>query len=133
MDLNMLHLYLDVRDDDRLGKWWPLPRLGGNSIMLRTATDPARDLLMFPRLRGYEFWFRSSWNGDHILLQDADILKVCPAGQVWPWCSWCRRFLLPVADHRVSRSHAKYYKNEASYEREHLRNMCLEHLRRHGI
>ena len=66
------------------GIWLPLPLLGGNAIMLiDTAPEPG-------------------------LMMECDVLKPCPAKQVWPWCAWCRKFLLPVMDHRNSKKHRSF-------------------------
>ena len=82
--------------------WMPLPGLGGNFVMMLAcgAGVPSSGLLMYPGLHNYQLWFRSNWNGEVILMTNCDVLKVCPAKQVWPWCSYCNRFLLPAADHR---------------------------------
>jgi hypothetical protein len=131
VELNMLELFVDIGNNDRLNKWWPLPGLGGNYIMLRAATDPTRELIMFPRFKGYEFWFYSTWYGEHILLEDTDTLKECPQKQVWPWCCWCRKFLLPPDAHRRSRAHEGCRRYLESFDRDQLRRTCLEHLRRY--
>ena len=66
-------------------------------------------LWMYPRLDGYQLYFKSTWDmGNVILMQQADMLKKCPAGQVWPWCAGCKRFLLPAESHRLSRRHVAW-------------------------
>jgi len=91
----------------KLNIWFPLPGLGGNSMMLRESTNPNYKLVMFPSLqqRGLELWFYSAWAQEEILLQDFDYIKLCPACQNWPWCAWCHKFLFPVAGHRGGRKH----------------------------
>ena len=101
--------------------WLRLPGLGGNAIMLRRASCNSPPLVMYNELRGYELWFHSEWAGEMIQLVDCDILKLCPACQVWPWCSWCHKFLFPVDAHRCSKRHAKL-----SFF---LRNQSLDDLR----
>jgi hypothetical protein len=94
----------------RLNQWVRLPGLGGNSIMLRPAVSTVgteNNLLWFPQLIGHELWFHSSWSQETIQLQDADVLKLCPAQQIWPWCSYCQKFLLPCEAHRASSAHIK--------------------------
>ena len=60
-------------------------------------------------------------------MQHADVLKVCPARHVWPWCSYCNRFCLPAEDHRLSRKHmgmlARLVANDTEVLRQGLRNM----------
>ena len=96
-----------VLSSSRLNTWVHLPGLGGNAIFLREASANSPPLVMYNELRGYELWFHSDWNGDTIQLRDCDILKLCPQRQVWPWCSWCQRFLLPADAHRCSKRHGK--------------------------
>ena len=96
-----------VLSSSRLNTWVHLPGLGGNAIFLREASANSPPLVMYNELRGYELWFHSDWNGDTIQLRDCDILKLCPQRQVWPWCSWCQRFLLPVDAHRCSKRHGR--------------------------
>ena len=91
------------------GIWLPLPLLGGNAIMLKDpAPDPGQALIMYPRLTQYQMVFCSAWNGDVVLMMECDVLKPCAAKQVWPWCAWCRKFLLPVMDHRNSKKHRSF-------------------------
>ncbi len=90
-----------------LNQWLPLAGLGGNSLMLRKATDPnSCALVLFLEIHGYELWFHSTWANDSILMLDFDMIKKCPAQQFWPWCSWCGKFLLPVESHRCSSKHS---------------------------
>jgi hypothetical protein len=94
----------------RLNQWIRLPGLGGNSIMMRPSVGTAgtgNNLLWFPELIGHELWFHSLWNHETIQLQDADVLKLCPAQQIWPWCSYCQKFLFPCEAHRASSAHIK--------------------------
>ena len=90
-----------------LNTWLPLPLLGGNMICLTQNTDPDYELVLFPQLSGYQLHFFSRWAQEQIRLQDCDILKPCPACQVWPWCAYCHKFLFPVEAHRASRQHCK--------------------------
>ena len=76
--------------------------------MLREATN--RDTItnvMYTELTGHELWFYSAWADEVIQLIDCDILKLCPACQVWPWCSFCHKFLMPAEAHRASAKHIK--------------------------
>ena len=100
--------------DRDLKKWVPLPGLGRNSIMVqRRERRHPRPLLMFPRLEqlDLELMFHSTWSGQFILVVEADILKCCPANQIWPYCAWCRKFHCPVDGHRNGKMHARcqYY------------------------
>ena len=52
-------------------------------------------------------WFRSAWSGDVIRLEDFDVIEECPQEYLWPYCCWCRKFLLPVEAHRRCNSHKK--------------------------
>ena len=111
----------DGPDLDRyLETWMPVPGFGGNSILLRRSlamcprlpTRRRRPLVMYPRLEqlGLEMWFRSNWYGQSAEIIEFDVLKPCPAGQIWPFCSWCRKFHLPYdgsGSHRCSREHLK--------------------------
>ena len=78
-------------------EWLQLPLLGGNAIMLTdTAPGLGQALIMYPRLAQYQLVFSSAWNGDEVLMME------------WPWCAWCRKFLLPVMDHRNSKKHRSF-------------------------
>ena len=120
-DDDVMTLQRFVASSYKVNTWLPLPGLGGNAILVREASANSPPLVMYNELRGHELWFHSSWNGDLIQLVDCDILKLCPARQVWPWCSWCQKFLLPVDAHRCSKRHAKL-----SFF---LRNQSLDDLR----
>ena len=68
---------------------------------------------MFPRLSamGLELWFRSIWYGQDVVLMEVDGLVPCPAGQLWPFCRWCRKFHLPYdgsGSHRQSKQHTHF-------------------------
>ena len=96
-----------------LDKWLQLPNLGGNSILLRRKFSADLDkhpLVLFPNLNemGLELWFYSTWGGEAIQLLDCDSFKKCPMEQMWPFCSWCRKFILPTdgpGAHRQSKKH----------------------------
>ena len=91
-----------------LDTWVGLPLLGGNKIMLRESVlQHEQQLVMYPLLDGYTLWFFSTWAQETIQLIQCDILKACPACQVWPWCAYCHRFLFPVHAHRASKKHEK--------------------------
>ena len=94
-----------------LNQWVPLPGLGGNCILLRKCSEHRRPLLMFPRLEmlGLELCFYSEWNKGATVVIEADILKPCPAKQIWIFCAWCQKFHLPYdgpGSHRQSKKHA---------------------------
>ena len=97
----------DGIDDDLLDKWFDLEGLGRNPIYLRRTDDPNYHLYMFPLLQdhGLELFFHSSWGQVIILLKDFDYLKTCPQEQVWPWCAWCHKFLMPEHAHRETLKH----------------------------
>ena len=86
-DDDVMTLQRFVSSSSKVNTWLHLPGLGGNAIFLREASANSPPLVMYNELRGYELWFQSDWNGDRIQLRDCDILKLCPACQVWPWCS----------------------------------------------
>ena len=90
-----------------LNTWIPLPLLGGNMIMLIENPHPEYELVMYPQLHGYQLHFYSAWGCCVMALQDCDILRACPDGQVGPWCAWCHKFLFPAESHRASKKHDK--------------------------
>ena len=135
IELNQLESFV-LTDGLTVNQWIPLPRLGGNWIMLRPSVLRGRstsgsqqlptDLIMYPRLHSYEVWFYSTW--DHcsaMLMMECDVLKVCPAGQVWPWCSYCNRFLLPAESHRASRRHVKFRERLCAFGQEYVLSHAL--------
>lgn len=91
-------------------RWMPVPGLGGNSIMLRRHVwgqhDPEK-LVLFPILNflGLGIWFHSTCYGSAIELKDADIFKPCKQDQIWPYCAYCKKFLLPPDAHQCSNKH----------------------------
>ena len=115
----------------RTGVWLPLPLLCGNAIML-VDTPPmhGQALVMYPRLAQYTVLFKSAWNGDIILMMECDVLKTCPACQVWPWCAWCGKFLLPVMAHRCSNRHTSFRKQLFDKGPTQMRLETLEYLRK---
>ena len=107
---------LHCRAGEYLDAWIELPVLGGcskNCILLRKAVDARAeiDVPIIMEEPGLEVWFHSRRSGETIRMVALDILKVCPAKQLWPWCAYCRKFLFPAAEHRCSLSHhkCKYY------------------------
>ena len=110
----------DADIDKYLNQWVTIPGLGGNRILLRRCTWQRRPLLMFPRLEmlGLELCFWSQWYRESTVVMEVDILKPCPAGQIWIYCAWCQKFHLPyygIGSHRQSKKHAKarwYLDNE---------------------
>ena len=99
-----------LQEPNKLDNWLPLPGMGGNFIQMRPRGPGVESsgLLMYSALSNYQVLFRSTWNnGDIILMQHGDVLKVCPAQHVWPWCSYCARFLLPAESHRLSKKHQR--------------------------
>ena len=100
--------------DQYLNKWIPIPGLGGSSILLRrsTSTLGVRPAVMYPRLLllGFELWFHFDWYGENAQILEIDILKLCPAKHIWPFCVWCMKFHLPydgAGSHRQSAKHGK--------------------------
>ena len=65
-------------------------------IMLARSTDPGDELVMYPQLRGYQPHCQSSEFRVAMQLLDFDILKRCPADQVWPWCACCRKIFTQI-------------------------------------
>ena len=51
---------------------------------------------MHPQLAAYAITFASKWNRDVFIMQQADVLRLCPAG----YCGFCNKFLLPWHAHR---------------------------------
>ena len=106
----------DADIDKYLNKWVRIPGLGGNRILLRRCSHHRRPFLMFPRLEmlGLELCFYSQWYSqwykESTVVMEVDILKPCPAGQIWIYCAWCRKFHLPYdgqGSHRQSKQHAR--------------------------
>ena len=106
-----------------LNRWIPIPGRGGNSILLRRSVQARlrlHPLVMFPRLDELrlEMWFHSVWYGESAEIMEFDILKPCPAGCIWPFCSWCQKFHLPYhgsGSHRCSRRHSRALAHLDSY------------------
>ena len=115
--------------DRYLETWIPIPFLGGNSILLQRSTHRRRPLVMYPRLEqlGLAMWFRSDWYGQSAEIIEFDVLKPCPAGQIWPFCSWCRKFHLPYdgpGSHRCSIAHGRARSWLDSCDVEEIRRQC---------
>jgi hypothetical protein len=109
-----------------LGTWMNLPGLGGNAIMIQRATTAGRDLVMYPRFKGYEVWFRSAWGRQKFLMLECDVLKECPAYQVWPWCSFCSRFIME--GHRGGKGHQRcryYLRYDSDAEINMIKDKCM--------
>lgn len=89
----------------------PIAGWGGNSIVFKqTSSQKLNEMpLMYPRLidLGLSMTHVSQWGHTEIRLQLADILRPCPAGQIWVWCSYCKRFLFPAESHRAGRLHVR--------------------------
>jgi hypothetical protein len=112
-----------------LDKWVQLPLLGGNYVMLRREAVH-EELVLFPRLNSMrlELWFYSTWYNDSIRLRQADGLKPCPQSQIWPYCSWCRKFHLPhegTGSHRSSKKHLKFEEHLACNDLHTMREELL--------
>jgi len=97
-----------------LNRWIPIPGEGGNSICLTEMelldNHMLDEPLWYPNLNrlGVALWFYSTWANDRIRLVEADCLKPCYADHIWPYCTYCRRFLLPALEHRCSNDHQKF-------------------------
>ena len=112
-----------------MNEWLSLPGLGGNAVMFVEGSTAVDDLVMYPGLHGLQVWFRSTWdNGKVMRLVECDILRVCPQCQVWPWCAWCKRFLLPVESHRSSRRHMSFRQRQLEMPRDDLRMEVLQNI-----
>ena len=130
-ELSRLERFALTDDGTPLGVWMNLPGLGRNAIMIRTATVTGRDLVMYPRFEGYEVWFRSGWSQEEFIMLECDVLKECPRWHVWPWCSFCGRFLLPHEEHRRSRCHQKcrgYLRHNSASELATIRAKCMTNM-----
>ena len=92
-----------------LDRWVPLGGRGGNMVLVRRRTRQDYRLFLFDTIDrlGLELWFYSRWAQQTILLEDWDVIKLCPACQNWPWCCWCEKFLFPPEQHRSSSTHEK--------------------------
>lgn len=110
-----------------LNRWFPIPLLGGNSILVKECNDPDYNLAMFPNLAraGLEMHFRSEWGNLIIRLEDFDYIKPCPQEQYWPWCCWCRKFLLPVEAHRMCKTHLRAKDYMKAFGPEKCRQMII--------
>lgn len=90
----------------------PIPGWGGNRVMFTQMTEcEVCDLgnypFLYPKLckLRLNMWHISSWGGTTTKIVIVDILKPCPMEQLWPFCSWCRKFLFPACAHRNSKKH----------------------------
>ena len=79
---------------------------------------------MFPRLEklNLELCFYSEWYKEATVVIETDILKPCPAKQIWIFCAWCQKFHLPYdgpGSHRQSKKHAnaRWYLDNVPAER----------------
>ena len=92
----------------------PIPGWGGNRVMFTQMTkcevcDLGNYPFLYPKLCKLQLnmWHISSWGETTTKIVIVDILKPCPKKQLWPFCSWCNKFLLPACDHRKSKKHLK--------------------------
>ena len=93
----------------------------GAGRQIKVGLVPARHAREFAldELR-LEMWFHSVWYGDMAEIKEFDILKPCPQGQIWPFCSWCQNFHLPYhgsGSHRCSWKHSRALAYLESYLR----------------
>jgi len=89
----------------------PIPGWGDNYLEFKQegGHNPP---LMYPRLceLGLSLYHGSGWGQTYIRLEFCDITKPCKAEQIWVWCAWCQKFILPVdgpGSHRGSIKHHK--------------------------
>ena len=101
----------------------------GAFMLTDMAPGPGQALIMYSQLSQHQMIFHNAWNGDVVLMMECDVLKACPAKQVWPWCAWCRKFLLPVEDHRNSKKHQSFRRQLMEKGPEQIRQETLAHLR----
>ena len=111
-----------LSNSSRLNVWIPLPGKPGNSILLKKTTglpgvEPvlpgsallrANIVLSWPFLTelGIGVKFRSVEFGCEREMEFFDVLKMGPAGHLWPFCLWCGKFYFPCeGGHRESRQH----------------------------
>ena len=94
-----------------LNIWWPLPLLGGGSLMLRRAAQPT-NLVFYPNIQknGLEMWFHSCWAREVVKVDDWDIMKVCPMQHYWPYCHSCFKFHCPPSGSQCHRNTQKHKK-----------------------
>ena len=92
----------------------PIPGWGDNRVMFTQMTEcEVYDLgnypFLYPKLckLRLNMWHISGWGRTKTKIVIVDILKPCPMKQVWPFCSWCRKFLCPECAHRNSKKHLK--------------------------
>ena len=95
-----------------LDQWIHIPVLGCSdsaSILLRRAEHgrEERDVPLCMEGLDIEVWFYSHSLQTRIQLRELDILKECPAKHLWPWCTYCQRFLFPAEEHRGGCAHKK--------------------------
>ena len=90
----------------------PIPGWGDNRVMFTQMTEcEVCDLgnypFLYPKLCKLQLnmWHISSWGETRTKIVIVDILKPCPMKQLWPFCSWCNKFLFPACDHRNSKKH----------------------------
>ena len=69
----------------------------------------ALPLVMYPELatQGMTIEFYSPRFNRLIELEGFDGFKRCPAKHWWPYCLYCRKFLFPADDHRMSAKHQR--------------------------
>ena len=86
----------------------PIPGWGDNFLEFKQEGG-AHPPLMYPGLckLGLSMFHGSMWAGTYTRLEFCDITKPCPAGQIWVWCAWCRKFQFPAESHRASNKHQK--------------------------
>ena len=119
LDSWILPTWLDL-PHEFLNIWMRLPLVGGNSIMFREKhrDEQHQQLVKYPRFNkmNLQIWFHSEWFAtiekgmEPVQLIDADVLKRCPQGHLWPYCTWCHKFHLPFQganSHRCSVEHKK--------------------------
>ena len=129
----------------RLDVWIPLPGKPGNSILLKKTTglpgvEPllpgsallrANIVLSWPFLTelGIGVRFRSVEFGCERDLEFFDVLKMCPAGHLWPFCLWCGKFYFPCEG-----GHSESFEHQRAllYLQEHGAEVCVELMRQYG-
>jgi hypothetical protein len=103
-------------------QWVDLPLGGAGQICLRhrrhaasssssSPSSPPLPLAFFDAVRSRDLAivFRNHrYATEEIVMEYADILKVCPANVVWVYCQACRKFCYPAAMHRASGRHQRH-------------------------
>ena len=114
----------------RLDVWIPLPGKPGNSILLGSWPG-VKPVLSWPFLTelGIGVKFRSVEFGCEREMEFFDVLKMGPAGHLWPFCLWCGKFYFPCEG-----GHSESFEHQRAlvYLQDHGAEVCGELMRQYG-